>query len=126
MNDRLLNGARMLGALWGNGQKCRSGWLPECSCPEPTQFCKVKVQWVALTRQDGRTINPDRMIVEAMTARELEESGRTIELDNGVKIGPAGMVSTGEAAALVATPEAVPAVLKVLKAFPGAKVARSQ
>lgn len=125
MNDRLLNGARMLGALWHSGKQCQDGWYPRCSCPEKTQFCLVKLQWVALAKTDGRAVDDERMIVEAMTAKELAESGMTITLDNGVKIGPAGEITVDEAARLVAAPEAIPAVLKVLKSFPGARVVRS-
>lgn len=125
MNDRLLKGALMLGALWHSGKQCQDGWYPRCSCPEKTQFCLVKVQWVALAQKDGRGVDGERMIVEAMTAKEFSESGMTITLDNGVKIGPAGELAVDEAARLVAAPEAIPAVLKVLKSFPGAKVVRS-
>jgi hypothetical protein len=125
MNDRLLNGARMLGALWHSGKQCQDGWYPRCSCPEKTQFCLVKAQWVALAKKDGRALDDERMIVEAMTAQELSESGMTIVLDNGIRVGPAGELSAEEAARLVATPDAIPAVMKVLKSFPGARVVRS-
>lgn len=123
MKDRLKNGARMLGALWHSGKKCKEGWLPGCSCGSgQTQFCIVKLQWVALAQKEGRAIEPDLMIVEAMTATELEETGMTIILDNGLRIGPSGSISVKEAARLAYEPEAIPAVLQVLKSFPGARV----
>lgn len=125
MNDRLLKGARMLGALWHSGKQCQDGWYPRCSCVEKSQFCLVKLQWTALARTDGRTVEDERMIVEAMTAQELLESGMTITLDNGIRIGPAGELTVDEAARMVATPDAIPAILKVLKSFPGARVVRS-
>lgn len=124
MKDRLRKGAKMLGALWASGQKCEKGWIPACSCLEPTQFCIVKQQWVALAKQTGRVFEPDRMIVEAMLAGELFETGLTIELENGVKIGPAG-IPLAEAVKFVEEPETVPAILSVLGMFPGAKMVRT-
>jgi len=43
MKARLRKGAKMLGALWKAGTRCKDGWMPVCSCPEPTQFCTIKL-----------------------------------------------------------------------------------
>lgn len=124
MKDRLRKGAKMLGNLWRSGDRCQNGWMPACNCTESKQFCTVKRQWTALAEKVGRVAEPDRMIFEAMTAGELYETGLTIKLDNGVELGPKG-IPLPEAAGFIAEPDSVPAVLKVLARFPGAKVART-
>jgi len=120
--DRLRAGARILGELWESGARCERGWMPTCACRHPSKFCVAKQQWTALALQSGRKVKPDEYLVEAMTGSELDETKLTIVLENGLRIGPAGMIPTREASKMVGDPDAVPAVLQVLKSFPGARV----
>lgn len=122
MKERLLRGAQMLGALWRSRVRCADGWLPVCACPAPTRFCTVKQQWAELARRCGRPIEADTNLFEVMTVPEFEAAAITVRLDNGVSVGPKGFIPLQAVAGLEENRDAIPAVLKVLATFPGARV----
>lgn len=80
---RLLKGAEHLGRLYFEGQSCLSGWSRICPCPTPTDFCQVKVKWVALADElyggppHGLAGHEPYYVIEAMTLSQFRASGLT-------------------------------------------------
>jgi len=80
---RLLKGAGHLGRLYREGQRCLSGWSRICPCPTPTDFCQVKVKWVALADElyggppSSLAGHEPYYVIEAMTLSQFRASGLT-------------------------------------------------
>lgn len=92
--SRLLRGAEVLGRLWRAGQRCLSGWARICPCPNPTEFCQVKVKWIGLSDEYyggppfGLAGHEPFYVIEAMTVSQWRASGLTavVEVPGGEKI----------------------------------------
>jgi len=129
---RLLDGARMLGALWLSGQRCTAGWTVDqaCACTAPTKFCAARQQWLKMVVQDE---NPERRLpgsgeygmIEIMLSSELAASRVTIKIDTGDVIGPKGQIQVKDAAAASQHPDGAAGILKLLKTFKGSRVVQS-
>jgi hypothetical protein len=99
---RLLKGAKVLGHLWKSGNRCGNGWALHCSDPEggEHEFCRAKDKWIGLLEDLGAQrltdVDPKSPfgILEAMTVRELEATGLTVNVDvrglGPCPFGPAG------------------------------------
>jgi len=126
IQQRLANGARVLGKMWLDGERCPKGWKStECECTPKSRFCKAKAQWIDLALQDGRMIEEgDYGLPLMMTASEWDNSGLTLKIEipevGVVGVGPKGSISMMELEKI--TPETMPSILKIFKFFPGAKV----
>lgn len=129
ITSRLLRGAKVLADFWRAGQRCEAGWDPLCPEGVNADFCKAKLQWVQLAYPREFGSGPFS-IIEAMTVAEFEASGLTIEIDHPthghIKIGPKGPLSMTELSLMYMDPDAVPATLKIMEAFPSAKVTGMQ
>lgn len=127
---RLINGSRVLGALYKSGQRCKNDWAGVCEdAPEArSKFCKGKLQWLALAVEDiGRDLSgvEDSFgLIHVMKCSEFEVTGLTMTLDNNVKIGPSGMITATDAGRLSQDPSSIPSVLKILETFPNSKVVK--
>lgn len=81
--SRLLRGAELLGKFWKAGQRCISEWARICPCQNQTEFCQVKVKWVALADEFygkppwGMSGYETFYVVEAMTVSQWRASGLT-------------------------------------------------
>lgn len=129
LKTRLRNGTKLLGELWRSGGRCENLWGVGCLCLAPTKFCKAKMQWLALaTAEVGRDLSAmdgephHYTIIELMRASELDATGLTIKADNGITFGLKGTVNLRDA---VADPESVKLILKLLEAFPGSRLVKS-
>jgi len=87
LKPRLENGASKLGHFWRSGSRCASGWRSTCACPEPRDFCLVKLKWVALLREwhggdpYGLAGDEEFYVIEAMTLTMVQASGLTVLVD---------------------------------------------
>lgn len=145
VEKKLKEGAIFLGKTWREGQRCASGWdiketgFPEgedpnkvirtwaCQCAEKSKFCKGKAQWLSLAVGDLReAVDGAYGIPLMMTAGEwdLTKLTMTVELkDIGpVKIGPGGTLIMMDLLKQMPAPEGLKSTLRVLKAFPNARV----
>ncbi len=129
IKQRLLNGARVLGSLWNSGIRCQVKWR-QCGCeaPKRTKFCEGKKQWDKLAGQ----ADPKRLaikdsptyILDMMTNAELDAAAVTMKIDLP-EVGVVAVGSKGEisfSALELVGPEALKAVMMILRKFPGAKV----
>jgi hypothetical protein len=85
---RLLHGAEVLGRLWREKVRCKSGWASGCSCEPPTDFCAVKAKWVALyieytgfENSGWLAFNEPFGVIEAMSVRQFEATGITVRVE---------------------------------------------
>lgn len=132
IRERLLAGARMLGALWASGQRCTAGWTFDlaCACEKQSKFCLARRQWLEMVSSDQ---DPERCLhgagenglVEVMLSSELAAARITIKLDTGDMIGPKGQVQVKDAAIAAVNPAGAAGILKLLKTFKGSRVVQS-
>ncbi len=129
--ERLRHGSKILGNYWRRGDRCASKWAISCedASDQQTHFCRAKMQWVELALSQGREFSETSQyaIIEAMKLSEFEASALTMQVEHPthglVKVGPKGPLSLRELGTLAAVPGAVPGTLKVMTAFPGARIA---
>jgi hypothetical protein len=130
IEERLKNGARLLGQLFRSGQRCAGGWaLSCCSAPVKTTFCRAKYQWHMLANSADRSCGSGPWaIVEAMTPAEFDASGLTLTAEiseiGTVKVGPKGQMSMADLLTLAIDPQSARGTFKVLQGFPGSKVVK--
>ncbi len=128
LKARLLKGSAVIGKFWRDGQRCSAAWAPSCPDEQKTNFCKAKMRWVELALQDGRQIDdtPNGILATGMLAREFDATGITMTIDNPdhglIRVGPIGELLMSDLAKLKTAPESLGGFLKLLKAFPTAKV----
>ena len=85
--SRLLKGAENLGTAWRSGQRCLSGFARICPCPTPTEFCQVKLKWIALAEEYyggmpfGLSGYEPFYVIEAMTVSQFRQSGLTATVE---------------------------------------------
>jgi len=144
--ERLLEGAKTVGALWRAGERCQTtGWAVKglenaescedqfdpdelCKCGvKATRFCKAKVQWMLLAMAEPREIATGEFgFALTMKGSEWDASGLSLiwkVADVGdLKIGKKGALTMKELKELMAEPLAATATLRLIRAFPGAKV----
>lgn len=135
--ERLLKGARLLGEAWRAGERCSEKWrlfpvdadpayAAGCACGEGrTRFCKAKVQWLGLAKQDSRDFVEDPYgLALAMTASEWDATGLLLKVEfpgvGVVAVGTKGAIPMTELAKV--SPETLASFLAIFKAFPGSKV----
>lgn len=112
--ERLLDGARKIGAIWRLGDRCATtGWAVKsidtadpdgvefgledlCRCKEKaTRFCKAKVQWIMLALTEREIVTGDYGFVLTMSGKEWDATGLTLgwqlegvgKLKVGIKTG---------------------------------------
>lgn len=134
LNERLLEGARVLGALFRSGQKCKGGFrlvaddgAPDCPCQAPTKFCKAKIQWALLALSAERDLEEGEYgLILTMRLSELEASGFTVTFEfpetGALKAGPKGACTTRDLVELWKDPESAGHVLRLMARFPGSKM----
>lgn len=97
---RLRKGARILGRLYLEGQRCISGWSRICPCMKPSEFCDAKKRWVILNDEYyggppfGLAGHEPFYVIEAMTISQWRESGLTATVqvlgDQQIRVGVHG------------------------------------
>jgi hypothetical protein len=130
IEERLKNGAKILGQLFRSGQRCEEGWACGCS-RKISKLCIAKGQWLALAVQAGRPL-PDQdgpyALIETMTPAEFDASGLTLTAEiheiGTVKIGPKGQMSMADLLTLAVDPASAKGTFKVLQGFPGSRVVK--
>lgn len=143
--ERLRNGAALLGKLWSAGERCASGWGLEmkgvedtdgtkeveswaCRCPERGKFCKAKIHWLKLALIELRDpLDGPFGLAEMMTPEEWDLTGRTRKVEvPGIGTiglgGPNGLTGATDWAKLREAPECLESIVRLLKAFPKAKI----
>lgn len=144
--ERLRDGAKTIGNLWRAGERCRTaGWAVKgladaescedqfdpdelCKCgAKATRFCKAKVQWMLLAMAEPRDIVVGEYgFALTMSGSEWDLSGLLLGWDvpevGVLKIGVKGALSMKELKGLMAEPLGARTTLRLIKAFPGAKV----
>ncbi len=130
IKQRLLNGARVLGALWNSGVRCQVKWhYCACEAPKRTKFCEAKKQWLNLAEQadpprTGGDVSTATYVLDRMTNAELDAAAITMKIE----MPEVGVVSVGSKGEISFTalekvgPDALRAVMMILRKFPGAKV----
>lgn len=145
VEKKLKEGAIFLGKMWRDGQRCSSGWdikvteFPEgedafkvmkgwaCRCSEKSKFCKGKAQWLNLAIGDLREpVDGPYGIPLMMTAEEWDLTKLTMNVEmegiGTVSIGPNGTMIMVDLLKHMSAPEGLKSTLRVLKAFPNARV----
>jgi hypothetical protein len=129
IEQRLVNGARIMGTFWRAGDRCISGWAIDCHELESSRsrICKAKLQWVELALTVGREILDEKYgVVLAMTNDEFEAAGLTVVLEiperGTLRLGPKGGMTARQYLDLAEHPDGLAAVMRVLGAFPGSKM----
>lgn len=131
VSERLKAGAKILGDLWRDpSQRCDAGWsLDACTCEFPKKFCKARVHWLTLAVEAGRELHEDAYgLALAMLASEWDATGLTMKIEHPtlgpILIGSSTSSVTGmvDMARMADAPEVLESTLRVLKAFPKAKV----
>lgn len=130
--QRLVNGARILAALFRSGHQCEGGWTFACECAVKTKFCKAKGQWVALMLKQaadpGRSVevagaDEEYALVVSMTLAEFNATGLTLEIETAsgqrIKVGANG---TRPETFLELDDELLRAMEAVMRVFPAAVV----
>jgi hypothetical protein len=90
--SRLLKGAENLGTAWRSGQRCLSGFARICPCPTPTEFCQVKLKWIALAEEyyDGMPFGLSGYepfyVIEAMTVSQFKVTKLTALIQIPVQV----------------------------------------
>jgi hypothetical protein len=131
IKQRLLNGAKVLGGLWNSGIRCQVKWRKcECAGEQRTKFCEGKKQWLDLARKadpprvPGGGGDSPTLVLDLMTTAELDAATVTMKVD----IPDVGEISVGSKGEISFTalqkvgPDAIRAVVMILRKFPGAKV----
>jgi hypothetical protein len=143
---RLKKGAALLGELWRAGERCAQGWdirvadIPEnavnaeesmlgwaCACAKPNRFCKSKRHWFKLALCELREVveGPFGM-TSMMNAEEWDLTGLTRKMEfpgvGVVSIGANGVMLATDLEKLQEAPETLESIVKLLKAFPKARV----
>jgi hypothetical protein len=143
IDERLKNGARLLGKLLHSGVKCSAGWSGMvCSCRPRNRFCEAKAQWVAMKKEQlaarGENIRdivaPEHpcAIALLMSIDEFEAAAITMPMtlpgrgddapDVVLRVGAKGQIGMRELRALSDIPDALSSVMNVLSTFPGSRV----
>jgi hypothetical protein len=134
VEERLREGAKILGQLWRKNVRCESGWrvqsdrgYPDCPCKAPGAFCRAKIQWAILALGAGRVLEEGPFgLLATMTVSEIDLSGVSIIADvsgmAGFKIGRGGNARATDLIELARDPESAVSVLSLLKAFPGSRM----
>lgn len=149
IEQRMRKGAAMLGELWRAGDRCARGWdlqvaaIPEeanaeeavaswaCQCPVRNRFCKAKIHWLKLALTELREpIDGAYGLSSMMNAAEWDLTGLTRKMEfpgvGVITIGSNGVMSAADLDKLREAPETLDSVVKLLKAFPKAKIAAVQ
>lgn len=89
---RLLKGAKVLGDIFREGQRCTGNWSRDCWCQKRTDFCEAKSRWLELLRELAPpewlelTGNDPHFIILCMNEEMLNASGLTLKIQ-----GPPGL-----------------------------------
>jgi len=128
---RLLRGAKILGALWRSGQKCKLGWnidgtdpdLVLCRCENPTKFCAAKKQWFQLVLCERDPIPGLNGLALMMSGQEWDETGCGFRIGSLV-VGTSkdSRMSMRDYHALSSDPESAEKIIRLLERFAGSKV----
>jgi hypothetical protein len=141
LSERLLDGARILGNLWRRGKRCKEGWdlspadgltaagvaVMPCECSPRTEFCRARIEWVALAIRADRAIvmGPGGLAV-TMSAAQWDLTGLTMAVESEraglLRIGPKGTMSAAHLRKLSEDPESAIAVFSLTREFPKARV----
>lgn len=142
---RLKKGAALLGELWRAGERCARGWdlevttIPDdmsseeavggwaCQCPAPNRFCKAKRHWLKLALLELRDpIDGPFGLGSMMNGEEWDLTGLTRKVDfpgvGIVPVGANGVILAADLEKLKEAPESLDSLVKLLKAFPKARI----
>lgn len=146
IRERLLEGAKQIGAYYRAGDRCQTmGWAvkamegaesceaqvdPEelCKCgPKATRFCKAKVKWIILAMTEPRDIEVgDLGLALTMSGNEWDATGLTLLWSapfGKFKVGgKKGMATFRDLKELMPDPLSGVTTLKLLVAFDGSKM----
>jgi hypothetical protein len=135
IRQRLINGAKILGDLWREtAEHCDDLWAMKCSCDTPSMFCKGKLHWVKLAKEQLSSGGVRQLpkqdhsyaLFEMMTAEEVAATRVTVNISipghGVVKVGPDGV----DPSILKVSPDLLEATKLVLETFPGSKVVKEE
>jgi hypothetical protein len=131
LDERLQNGARVLGDLWRSGERCARGWSVWCECSPRGKFCRAKLLWIELATGAGREIDDESeyAVIEAMKASEFDATGLVAVVEHPasgrLRVGPGGGIRSMRDLALVASKvdeAGRGTIARVLSTFPGSTV----
>lgn len=120
--DRLKKGAEYLAKLWRENQRCPLGWSTSCSCVAPTPFCKAKLKWIGLAKEDKRAVLPSNDpygLIGMMKVCEVEATGLTITIQmpafGKVSFGPKGEFEARTLLDAYLEPDGITGLLKLIQ-----------
>lgn len=121
----------MLGQLWRVPEhRCPSGWsLNDCDCQPLKKFCVARNLWIVLGIEADRDFEEGPFgLALALTASEWDSTALTMKIQHPeiglICIGTNNDCITGmvDMAKMMDAPEVLASTLRVLKAFPKARV----
>lgn len=120
--ERLKKGAEYLAKLWRENKRCPLGWSTSCSCVAPTPFCKAKLKWLGLAKEDKRAVLPSNDpygLIGMMKVSEVEATGMTIIIQvpafGKVGFGPKGEFDVHTLLDAYNDPDGITSLLKLIQ-----------
>lgn len=144
--ERLLDGAKQIGAYYRAGDRCATmGWAVKglegaesceaqldadelCKCgKKSTRFCKAKVKWLIVAMMEPREIQMGEYgLALTMSGAEWDATGLSLIWEppeiGTTKVGPKSGISMKMLRELGIEPMSGITTLKLMRAFPGAKM----
>ncbi len=138
LSERLLDGARMLGALWRSKHRCELGWslgprdivMEPCSCEKKTKFCQGRHLFIILAFQNGQGGDAEfgdyGLAFTLMSTAQWDATGLTMvvesEMAGALRIGQKSMISAVHLRKLSADPASAVSIFSLTRTFPKARV----